>query len=137
MKSWVHDNSDVLALLRNTGLHHLCWTMYEFLDMSLICAFIERWQPDTNSFHMPFGEMTITLHDVWYLLKIPVSGNAVWGEEEHDYVKSMVRSLFNESPTYAELEWKRGSGSFKFSMIKGKLLDDSHCSESVASGYLW
>ncbi|CAN0888801.1 Protein MAIN-LIKE 1 [Linum grandiflorum] len=35
-------------------------------------AFIERWQPDTNTFHMPFEEMTVTLHDVWYILRVPI-----------------------------------------------------------------
>ncbi|CAN0876836.1 Protein MAIN-LIKE 2 [Linum grandiflorum] len=38
------------------------------LDTPLLQAFIERWQPDTNTFHMPFGEMTVMLHDVWYIL---------------------------------------------------------------------
>ncbi|CAN0880784.1 Protein MAIN-LIKE 1 [Linum grandiflorum] len=33
------------------------------LDTPLLQTFIERWQPDTNTFHMPFGEMTVTLHD--------------------------------------------------------------------------
>ena len=51
--------------------------MYECLDMPLISAFVERWQPETNTFHLPFGEMTITLHDVFYLLRIPIEGKPV------------------------------------------------------------
>ncbi|CAN0899135.1 hypothetical protein LINGRAHAP2_LOCUS20093 [Linum grandiflorum] len=34
----------------------------------MLQAFIQRSQPDTNTFHMPFGEMTLTLHDVWNIL---------------------------------------------------------------------
>ncbi|GAA0170219.1 hypothetical protein LIER_24527 [Lithospermum erythrorhizon] len=45
--------------------------------MSIITTFIERWQPETNSFHMPFGEMTITLHDVEHILGIRSSGRPV------------------------------------------------------------
>jgi len=29
--------------------------------MVVISAFVEQWQPETNTFHKPFGEMTITL----------------------------------------------------------------------------
>ncbi|KAK9756336.1 hypothetical protein RND81_01G090100 [Saponaria officinalis] len=32
------------------------------------------WQPDTNSFHLPFLEMTILLHDVANILCIPIEG---------------------------------------------------------------
>ena len=37
-------------------------------------AFVERWQPETNTFHFPFGEMTITLDDVRQILGVPVEG---------------------------------------------------------------
>ncbi|CAN0857659.1 Protein MAINTENANCE OF MERISTEMS [Linum grandiflorum] len=47
------------------------------LDYGLLEAFIERWQPDTNSFHLPFGEMTITLHDVRYILQVPIRGKCL------------------------------------------------------------
>ncbi|XP_057452379.1 protein MAINTENANCE OF MERISTEMS-like [Lotus japonicus] len=42
------------------------------VDKTMLIAFVERWQPETSSFHMPFGEMTITLDDVSCLLHIPV-----------------------------------------------------------------
>lgn len=38
----------------------------------LICAFVERWHKETFSFHLPFGEMTVTLDDVASLLHIPI-----------------------------------------------------------------
>ncbi|XP_057432214.1 protein MAIN-LIKE 2-like [Lotus japonicus] len=44
------------------------------VDKTMMSAFVERWQPETSSFHMPFGEMTITLDDVSSLLHIPVAG---------------------------------------------------------------
>ncbi|GAU30353.1 hypothetical protein TSUD_57640 [Trifolium subterraneum] len=45
-----------------------------WVDPQLLSAFTERWHPETSSFHMPFGEMTITLDDVACLLHIPVRG---------------------------------------------------------------
>ncbi|XP_057426301.1 protein MAIN-LIKE 2-like [Lotus japonicus] len=44
------------------------------VDKTMLTAFVERWQPETSSFHMSFGEMTITLDDVSSLLHIPVKG---------------------------------------------------------------
>jgi len=34
----------------------------------------ERWHEETSSFHLPVGEMTITLDDVVCLLGIPING---------------------------------------------------------------
>lgn len=43
-------------------------------DAGLIYAFVEMWHRDTNSFHMAFREMTITLDDVTTLLHISPRG---------------------------------------------------------------
>ncbi|XP_050222503.1 protein MAIN-LIKE 2-like [Mercurialis annua] len=63
---------EVKVLIDGTELSHLPYIMFDHLDIPLLSAFVERWQSDTNSFHMPFREMTITLHDVWHILRIPV-----------------------------------------------------------------
>ncbi|KAL5190359.1 Protein MAIN-LIKE 1 [Glycine soja] len=43
-------------------------------DRRLISAFVERWHKETNSFHLPIGELTITLDDVVSLLHLPIIG---------------------------------------------------------------
>ncbi|MCI36315.1 serine/threonine-protein phosphatase 7 long form-like protein [Trifolium medium] len=45
------------------------------VDVNLLPAFVERWHAETSSFHMPFGEMAITLDDVSCLLHLHI-----WGE---------------------------------------------------------
>ena len=47
------------------------------LDRSLLTALVDRWRPETNTFHLPCGEMTPTLQDVVMLLGLPISGDAV------------------------------------------------------------
>jgi len=47
------------------------------LDRSLLTALVDRWRPETNTFHLPCGEMTPTLQDVAMLLGLPISGDAV------------------------------------------------------------
>ena len=41
-------------------------------DSALIAALVERWRRGTNTFHLPFGEMTITLEDVALLLGLAI-----------------------------------------------------------------
>ena len=60
--------------LRRTGLGWLQDTSYTIIDHGLICVFVERWHEETSSFHLPFGEMTVTLDDVASLLHIPIDG---------------------------------------------------------------
>ena len=47
------------------------------LDRSLLTALIDRWRPETHTFHLPCGEMAPTLQDVSFLLGLPVAGDAV------------------------------------------------------------
>ncbi|WVZ67715.1 hypothetical protein U9M48_016758 [Paspalum notatum var. saurae] len=47
------------------------------IDNSLITALVDRWRPETHTFHMPCGEMAPTLQDVSYLFGLPIAGTAV------------------------------------------------------------
>jgi hypothetical protein len=47
------------------------------LDRSLLAASADRWRPETHTFHLPCGEMALTLQDVSYLLGLPIAGEAV------------------------------------------------------------
>jgi len=44
------------------------------IDKGLLCAFVKRWHEETNSFHLPVDELTITLDDVSNLLHLPIIG---------------------------------------------------------------
>ncbi|CAI0392538.1 unnamed protein product [Linum tenue] len=81
LKDYKFQSEGAAALVERTGLRKLLDCSIQHLDGPLLVAFGERWQPDTNTFHMPFGEMTITLHDVAVLLGIPVGEDMVVGNE--------------------------------------------------------
>lgn len=47
------------------------------LNNPLISALVERWRRETNTFHLPSGEITITLDEVVRILGLRVDGEAV------------------------------------------------------------
>src|SRR3954467_7141210 len=49
-------------------------TGYTTISTGMQGAFVERWHKETSSFHLPVGEMTITLDDVQCLLHLPIRG---------------------------------------------------------------
>ncbi|KAK5833078.1 hypothetical protein PVK06_016890 [Gossypium arboreum] len=49
------------------------------LRYDLISALVERWCPETYTFHLPCGECTVTLEDVALQLGLPIDGSAVTG----------------------------------------------------------
>ncbi|XP_068461722.1 protein MAIN-LIKE 2-like [Phaseolus vulgaris] len=67
-------HAEIEILIQNSGLFSLCNISYEVGDRGLISAFVERWHAETNSFHLPIGEMTITLDDVSSFLHLPILG---------------------------------------------------------------
>ncbi|GAU28342.1 hypothetical protein TSUD_256700 [Trifolium subterraneum] len=82
-----------------------------WVDPQLISAFVERWHPETSSFHMPFGEMTITLDDVACLLHLPVRGDfytplSVTMEEAATLAAELLGVPYESA--YAETSGQRG-----------------------------
>ncbi|CAN0908129.1 Serine/threonine-protein phosphatase 7 long form homolog [Linum grandiflorum] len=64
--------------------------------MELCTALIDRWRPETNTFHMYHGEMTITLEDVAFITGLPVDGGAVFQEyppRDYDWDAAIFRIL--------------------------------------------
>ena len=69
----------VLDIVKRVGLEGLHRTPSREINHNLITAFVKRWQSETHTFHLPHGEMTITLQDVEVLLGIPINGEAIFG----------------------------------------------------------
>ncbi|XP_058783887.1 protein MAIN-LIKE 1-like [Vicia villosa] len=60
---------DVLAA---SGMGDLCQVDYTTIHNGMLVAFVERWHLETSPFHLPHGEITITLDDVACLLHLPI-----------------------------------------------------------------
>ena len=96
------EDEEVVKLVKATPLYHLL-SSYKNYDPVIISAFVERWHPETNTFHLPIGElikylirysilnvflrlieyilfageMTITLDDVHQITRLPIIGKAM------------------------------------------------------------
>ena len=47
------------------------------MDHCLLTCLVDRWRPETHTFHFRWGEMAPTLQNVSYLLGLPIAGEAI------------------------------------------------------------
>ncbi|GAU26320.1 hypothetical protein TSUD_56180 [Trifolium subterraneum] len=97
-----------------TGLRPLLKTNYNNLDWGLLTAFTERWHPETGTFHLPIGEVTITLDDVSCLLHIPITGkmlNHLGTSCTTEEGEDMCREYLNFPRTKCRAEFKKMKGA--------------------------
>nr|CAH68172.1 H0323C08.14 [Oryza sativa] len=87
-REWLRVDPRHVPWLRAAGLLPLCRLVEAAADdrdpakrwdadRSLLAALVDRWRPETHTFHLPCGEMAPTLQDVSYLLGLPLVGAPV------------------------------------------------------------
>ncbi|XP_028054198.1 protein MAIN-LIKE 1-like [Camellia sinensis] len=85
---------------------------YRFVNKLLISNFVERWQPETNTFHMAVGEMALTLDDVGTILGLLIVGKSVSVPDvtDHHGVILLVYGLgITERAAYEEVSTAGGN----------------------------
>ncbi|CAN1164885.1 Protein MAIN-LIKE 2 [Linum perenne] len=65
------------TFLRECGLYTVVSLLGQSPCKELVTALLERWRPETNTFHLLQGEATITLEDVEVLTGLPTRGRPV------------------------------------------------------------
>ena len=88
----------VLAIVRLLGLEGLHLVPSIQLDHALITVFVERWRPETHTFHLPHGEMTITLQDVEVIMGLPIEGKAMVGPSKRTWTDVCAEMLGIQIP---------------------------------------
>jgi len=81
---------------RDSGLQDLVYLGYVIVPHALLMTLCDRWHTETNTFHMPLGEMTLTLDDVTCLTHLPIEGRMLSHPKKMSRTKGaelMVRHL--------------------------------------------
>jgi hypothetical protein len=47
------------------------------MDEALLIGLVDRWRLETHTFHLPFGEMAVTLKDIAMLTGLSIRGRPV------------------------------------------------------------
>ncbi|QHO23281.1 uncharacterized protein DS421_12g362230 [Arachis hypogaea] len=67
---------------------------------ALLSALVERWRPETYTFHLPVGEVMVTLEDVTHILGLLVNGEPVTGrtDSSHQFLVENCIACFGWEP---------------------------------------
>ncbi|QHN84967.1 uncharacterized protein DS421_16g533300 [Arachis hypogaea] len=92
--------------LRRAGFEYVVYMVEFEHDWSLASALIERWRSESHTFHLPCGEMTITLQNVAYQLGLRIDGDPVSGciEDRQSQTKWTVKLTWFHNTVCGELE---------------------------------
>ncbi|XP_028065469.1 protein MAIN-LIKE 2-like [Camellia sinensis] len=81
IRSWLWweqgNNATFVNIVEMSGLAQLACCTYCFLNKIIVSSFVERWQLETNTFHLTVGEITITLDNVATILGLPIVGKSI------------------------------------------------------------
>ncbi|MFQ6626030.1 hypothetical protein Gotur_005853, partial [Gossypium turneri] len=93
------------------------------LDLKLISALIERWRPDTHTFHLLCGERTITLEDgaVCYKLLGAIPDNINEGWIEISWLRDTFPEQDDDSTKIERIQYAR---TYIIKIIGGYLMPD-------------
>ncbi|RYQ97985.1 hypothetical protein Ahy_B08g094063 isoform A [Arachis hypogaea] len=72
-------NERVEEYLRSTEFYHVSQIGVVQCQKVLVNALVERWHPDTHTFHLPVGECAVTLEDVAMIFGLSIDGLPVTG----------------------------------------------------------
>ena len=85
----------------HTGFYGVYRLGHIIIDWPLITCLVERWRPETHMFHVPVGEMRITLQDVAIILGLRIDRPTVIGTCVFDVTELCGKLLGVTPPTDA------------------------------------
>jgi Plant mobile domain len=93
-------------ILKKLGLYQLALITHTKIDPILMTALVECWRPETHTFHLPVGEVTVTMQDVSCMWGLPISGPPVVERNDGDTEK-IIRDAFGIDVNFEMMKKKR------------------------------
>ncbi|KAF1879904.1 hypothetical protein Lal_00022808 [Lupinus albus] len=99
------------------------------INNHLVTALVERWRPETHTFHLPNGEGSITLEDIAYQLGLPIDSDVVTGVTSLEWDNNsneLARLHISTTPEDADdIVIHHDARAFILRMIGGLLMPDT------------
>ena len=90
------------------------------INHTALTALLDRWRPETHSFHLPCGEMTVTLQDFAMITGLPIDGDALTGRVDNVGWRNRVWGLTGfQPPEPEEGQRDRRSAGVLYSWLRG------------------
>ncbi|KAI4988332.1 hypothetical protein ZWY2020_029962 [Hordeum vulgare] len=74
------------------------------LNAAAVTSLIDHWRPETHSFHLRTGEMTVTLQDVSMITALPIEGKPLCMSTDSEGWRHQMEALIGMSPQEPEVE---------------------------------
>ncbi|XP_061356058.1 serine/threonine-protein phosphatase 7 long form homolog [Gastrolobium bilobum] len=91
-------SEEIQPWLMQAGFYHIMRLRNHEIDHALVSALVERWRPETRTFHMTMGEVSITLEDVHHLLGLPTDGEVVSGRHRRHPFRQIISGFLGVNP---------------------------------------
>uniref|UniRef100_A0ACD5ZTK7 Uncharacterized protein n=1 Tax=Avena sativa TaxID=4498 RepID=A0ACD5ZTK7_AVESA len=107
------------------------------MNPCLITALVDRWRPETHSFHLPCGEMTVTLQDISMIFALPIKGQPVCMSSDSDNWREVMIGLIGKAPTQEKMS---AGATYKWIQENFKKCPEDADEEVIqmyARAYLW
>ncbi|KAK1614990.1 hypothetical protein QYE76_020507 [Lolium multiflorum] len=114
-----------ITLVRRGGLN---------MNVAALTALVDRWRPETHTFHLRAGEMTPTLQDVSMILGLPIQGEPLYMNTASDGWRRQMEDLIGMAPPASENPKERTPAGTPFSWIRtnfGELLPEGANEDSI------
>ncbi|XP_012472531.2 protein MAINTENANCE OF MERISTEMS-like [Gossypium raimondii] len=128
----------LMAYLELAGFGSVALIRSSDLRFDLLSALVERWRPETHTFHFPCGECTVTLEDIALQLGLPIDGSPVTGVSSFTDPAALCYQLLGDSlgdATATECELMCVARAYIMHMLGAVLMPDAN-GDSVHLMYL-
>ena len=114
----------IAAYIANARLDGLLRVLNIDFDHALITTLVERWRSETHSFHLPHGEMTITLQDMEVIIGVPIDGLPMVEFTHMQNWGNLCAELLGHRPPNKQVDASKNTAVMEGPKVKAKWLDE-------------
>jgi hypothetical protein len=147
LRPMTHDSTTVMRyderytpLLKHAKLAtvaRVCLCGVPPFNLAALTAMIDRWRPETHSFHLSCGEMTITLQDTSMILGVSIRGNRVTSDVQSAGWVGHVAQFFGRPLPDVEAGKKRRTSGVPLRWIREQFGECPPDADEATVDYYW